>query len=251
MRTFVHHNPLHGLEDHHFHAAIERAQQILPGRGYLPEQAFREYFRSGRILQRHLDAAIGARASNDYVDLAGRKVSQLDVLRARLIDELPVPPSDMVASQLLHHADRSLIMTLADHLSSGQTLPPGSADVSQREGPAPSESLAGWCDRKLGTQITDQINREMIKWCAAFLDEGHATWAMPNRDKGFYSAWKFLAQREWSPCGIANSRERLARLPAQPEDALLETLGILAIEPSVWQDYLSLHLAALPGWPEQ
>jgi uncharacterized protein YbcC (UPF0753/DUF2309 family) len=71
---------------------------------------------------------------------------------------------------------------------------------------------------------------------------------MPNRDKGFYSAWKFLAQREWSPCGIANSRERLARLPAQPEDALLESLGILAIEPSVWQDYLSLHLAALPGW---
>ena len=59
-------------------------------------------------------------------------------------------------------------------------------------------TLAAWCDQNLGTRIADQINRESIKWCEAFLDEGHATWPMPGREKGFYRAWKFLAEREWS-----------------------------------------------------
>jgi hypothetical protein len=88
----------------------------------------------------------------------------------------------------------------------------------------------------------------LIKWCEAFLDEGHATWPMPGREKGFYAAWKSLAQKEWSPCGIRNSREKLARLPAHAEDALLESLGALGVHPEAWQEYLSLHLAALPGW---
>jgi hypothetical protein len=88
----------------------------------------------------------------------------------------------------------------------------------------------------------------MTKWCEAFLDEGHATWPMPGREKGFYAAWKFLAQQEWSPCGIKNSRQKLAGMPAHPEDALFQSLRALGVPPEVWQDYLSLHLAALSGW---
>lgn len=34
------------------------------------------------------------------------------------------------------------------------------------------ETLAAWCDRTLGTEMTSEINRHMIKWCAAFCDEG-------------------------------------------------------------------------------
>ena len=71
---------------------------------------------------------------------------------------------------------------------------------------------------------------------------------MPGRERGFYRAWKFLAQREWSPCGIKGSQEKLARLPALPEDALLESLTALGILPDARQDYLRFHLTALPGW---
>ena len=99
-----------------------------------------------------------------------------------------------------------------------------------------------------GTEIGEQINRELIKWCEAFLDEGHATWPMPGREQGFYAAWKFLAQQEWSPCGIKNSRKKLARLPEQPEDALLESLAVARDRAEARRDYLSLHLAALSGW---
>jgi len=249
MRTFVHHNPLHGLEDLHFNDALRRARQVLGGRGYLSGEMFRDYFRSGRILPRHLDIAVDMRAQNDHIDLAGRKVSHREVLRAQMIHGLSVPSADVIDVQLQNRPDRQTVSALADHLlSSLKKSPMGSQDAPEQHSRAEIELLAAWCDRTLGTQITEQINREMIKWCEAFLDEGHATWPMPNRERGLYAAWKFLGQWEWSPCGIENSRGKLARMPALPEDALLESLELLAIEPEGWQDYLSLHLAALPGW---
>ncbi len=71
---------------------------------------------------------------------------------------------------------------------------------------------------------------------------------MPGREKGLYGAWKALAAHEWSPCGIADSRKKISRLPDHPEDALLESLDALAIPTELRQDYLSLQLTALPGW---
>ncbi len=47
---------------------------------------------------------------------------------------------------------------------------------------------------------------------------------------------------------VGGSREKIAQLPARPENAVLESLSALGIDPEAWQDYLALHLAALPGW---
>jgi hypothetical protein len=109
-------------------------------------------------------------------------------------------------------------------------------------------TLSHWCDDTLGTEIVQQINDQMIKWCEAFLDEEHAAWPMPERDKGLYGAWKAIASHEWSPCGIADSRRKIAQLPDHPEDALLDSLDALGIPTDLRQDYLSLQLTALPGW---
>src|SRR5688500_10511544 len=73
MRTFVHHNPLHGLEYLHFEEAISRAQRLLDGKGYLSVEVFRNYFRSGRILPDQLDAALKARAENRHVQLGAHR----------------------------------------------------------------------------------------------------------------------------------------------------------------------------------
>ena len=109
-------------------------------------------------------------------------------------------------------------------------------------------TLSHWCDDTFGTEIVRQINDQLIKWCEAFLDEGHATWAMPDREKGMYQAWKTIASHEWSPCGIADSGRKISALPDYPEDALLESLDALGIPSDLRQDYLSLQLTALPGW---
>ena len=248
MRTFVHHNPLHGLEDRPFEEGVRLGQEWLGGNGYLPAAICRAYYRSGRIMPRHLDAALRRRARAQHTKIGVREIAHLDVLRACLLAEMASPPHDRLDTILGRHADRDTIRALARILpgADGQSSP---TPTTAREHSATKlRTLADWCDRILGTQIVEQINREMIKWCEAFLDEGHATWAMPGREKGFYGAWKFLAAREWSPCGLKNSRQKVARLPAQADDAVLQSLNVLGIKPETWQDYLSLQLAALPGW---
>jgi hypothetical protein len=248
MRTFVHHNPLHGMEYLHFEEAISRAQRLLDGKGYLSVEVFRDYFRTGRILPDQLDAALKSRAENRHIQLGAHDVTLEAVLRARMLQDLSPPPDDSFATLLEHHPERNAIKSLASHLTSA-AKPPQSWRESAEQGDLGRTLMLGtWCDRTLGTQIGEQINRELVKWCEAFLDEGHATWPMPGREKGFYAAWRLLAQQEWSPGAIENSREKLARLLEQPEDALLESLATLGIPADARQDYLSLHLAALSGW---
>ncbi len=251
MRTFVHHNPLHGLEELHFDEAAQRGQRVLGGKGYLSLEVFRDYARSGRILPRHIDAALKPRVHDKQVTLGARRITDFDVLRARLLHGLSAPPVDVLDAMIARRPDRAVITALADHLSRG---PAGGGHAQAREkdddpaGFGRHATLGSWCDRRLGTDITARINREMIKWCEAFLDEDHAAWAMPGRERGFYAAWRSLAALEWSPCGITRSRRKLARLPAHPEDALLDHLAALSIPPEWWQDYLARHFAALPGW---
>lgn len=247
MRTFVHHNPLHGLEEHPFDDAIRQGYRLLGGKGYLSNETFRDYFRLGRIRPDHLDAALKPFARHDSVKLGEREVSQFGVLRAHLLQGLSAPPDDMFDGQLRRHPQRTLIDALADRLA---VLPEPPAIGKSAKEPALGRdcTLSSWCDRNLGTQLVDQIDREMIKWCEAFLDEGHAAWPMPGREQGFYAAWKILAAHEWSPCAIAYSRRKLAGLPVQPEDALLESLTVLGVVADGWPDYLTLQVSALRGW---
>jgi hypothetical protein len=258
MRTFVHHNPLHGLEDLHFEDAVRRGRRLLAGTGYLSNELFRDYFRSGRILPHQIDAALKPLAHDKNVALGRRDIGHMDVLRAHLLRgfSAPAPPWEEAAlkARIVRSPDRTLLAALAERLASALKPASGEADPSSEERaddpalPGRSSTLAAWCDRVLGTRITERIDREMIKWCEAFLDEGHAAWSMPGREKGFYGAWKWLAGREWSPSAIPNSRQKLARLPAAPEDALLDSLDALDIPTEAWPDYLSHHLSALPGW---
>ena len=253
MRTFVHHNPLHGLEDLHFEDAVRRGHQLLGGKGYLSNELFRGYVRSGRIRPHHIDAALKTLVHDKHVALGAREISHFEVLRAHLLQGITAPAEETLDAQINRRPDRTLIKTLADHLTPALNPPAIRESLEagvheERTALGRRSTLAAWCDYTLGSQIMDQINGESIKWCEAFLDEGHATWPMPGRENGFYGAWKFLAEQEWSPCGIADSRQKIAGLPTSPEDALLEHLAALGIPSEVWQDYLSLHLAALPGW---
>ncbi len=252
MRTFVHHNPLHSLEYLSFDEAVRRGEQFMGGRGYLPSHLYRTYLASGRIADRHLDAALQPLVREEQVALGSRAVTHSMVLRACLTEGLCAPTLEPLDAQL-PDPSHELLDRLAAKLDSVMTFP----DVSERVRAVATAdeaavgrwlTLSHWCDDTLGTQIVRQINDQMIKWCEAFLDEGHATWPMPDRERGLYGAWKRLAAQEWSPCGIADSRRKISHLPDEPEDALLESLDALGIPAALRQDYLSLQLTALPGW---
>ncbi len=252
MRTFVHHNPLHSLEYLPFEETVRRGKQFMGGNGYLPSHLYRDYLKSGRIQSRHLEDAVRPHAEDKQVMVGSRAVRHADVLRACLSEGLCAPVIEPLDDQL-PDPSRDVIDRLAAKLESVLTVP----DLQERiraiaEGDEMALgrwlTLSHWCDDTLGTQIVRQINDQLIKWCEAFLDEGHATWAMPDREKGLYMAWKEIASHEWSPCGIADSKRKIAALPDYPEDALLQSLDALGIPAKLRQDYLSLQLTALPGW---
>jgi uncharacterized protein YbcC (UPF0753/DUF2309 family) len=252
MRTFVHHNPLHSLEYLPFTETVRRGQQFLSGSGYLPGEVYRRYLKSGRIGLHHLDEALNSLTRDEEVALGPWHISHRDVLRACLTHGLSAPMEEPLDRLMEREPNEELVDTLAGHLTSlsSPTVKERMATTVREDVAALGRqvTLSSWCDRTLGTEIVQQINGELIKWCEAFLDEGHATWSMPRRDQGLYEAWKALAGNEWVMCGIADSRRKIAALPDHPEDTVLDCLETLAIPTEFRQDYLSLQLAALPGW---
>ena len=253
MRTFVHHNPLHGLEDLPFDTAVRRARQLLGGEGYLPNRVYRDYLLAGRIRPWELDQAFAPLTQDKRATLGARPVTHAEVLRAHLLHGITAPSEDSLDAVVVRHHDRDRIRELASHLAPVVAGPDvrdqmTAAVEAERTGLGRTQTMAAWCDRLLAADLTARIDREMIKWCEAFLDEGHAAWSMPGRERGFFGAWRWLAAQERSPCGIADSRRKIAALPERPDDALLDSLDALAVPEAAWPDYLSRHLTALPGW---
>ena len=101
-----------------------------------------------------------------------------------------------------------------------------------------------------GEDLTDRVNRYMIKWCAAFLDEGLAAWRMPGRGLGFYDAWRSLASsdRTFELDDLPAWRDGLRHLPALAQDGVIRHLHTLGVNREHWGDYLGRLLAQLPGW---
>lgn len=94
--------------------------------------------------------------------------------------------------------------------------------------------------------VASNLNRHCIKWCKLFLDESQAVWSMPQREKGFYEAWKRLVQ--FDPALPSVVRKQLKGLPSGADKALQEVLLKLEIPDSDIQGYLEAHLLAMPGW---
>ncbi|PNQ72040.1 DUF2309 domain-containing protein [Hanstruepera neustonica] len=91
------------------------------------------------------------------------------------------------------------------------------------------------------TNDTHNLDRTMSKWLAVFMDEGLAEWEMPNKQKGFFKAWRKLAVHDNSLPKL-----NLDDIPLSSEEALSSILKDFPKE-----DYIKIftyHLAALPGW---
>ncbi|AZH24602.1 DUF2309 domain-containing protein [Haloplanus aerogenes] len=88
----------------------------------------------------------------------------------------------------------------------------------------------------------DRVDHFLSKWLAAFLDEGRAEWPMPNRERGFYAAFRHAARYDRE----IPDRDAVTGLPDHPTDAVRE---LLADHPEGrWEAIFEHHFAALPGW---
>lgn len=92
------------------------------------------------------------------------------------------------------------------------------------------------------SHITDcELDRIMVKWLMAFMDEGLAEWEMPFKEDGFYNAWRILAIYD-NEIKVAS----LSSIPQTSEQALIKILENFTEEEQL--TIMKYHLAALPGW---
>ena len=90
--------------------------------------------------------------------------------------------------------------------------------------------------------VEDALNQTLTRWLAAFLDQGQAVWPMPNREDGFYRAWRSVAPHDSAVPAI----QKAADLPETTADALDAVLN--GHPEATWEALFRHHFAALPGW---
>ena len=255
MRTFIHHNILHGLEYCDFEEAVKQGRRFLGGRPYLPNERFRDYFQTGRIRVEDVEAALKPLIQNKTVMIGNKRITHLEVLRAHLLHGITTTYYGNQKGARGSLSEHAALEALTNRLRT--VLPPPNQDARVQttvqadiQALGHDVTLSAWCDHVLGTRIVAQMNEELIKWCGAFVDEGHAAWAMPHREWSLYNDWKHLAQQDFSNAflGIQDWKQKIGALPERPEDTIMTFLEILGIPKTLWVDYLSLHLGTMPGW---
>ena len=174
--TFVHNNTLLGLQKQAFPAAIAEAQRVLGGRGYLPNETYRQHYRNGRIDDTDIAAAFAASTDAAALDRAVCRVEGADVtvreLRGLHLRD-GIDPID--AAELRWMAlDGSLRDRLRDDLpeATRQRLLAGAQQDAQqdRQRVGRDWTLAHWLQTLTGVDLPGAVRRAVLDT----LDGGNA-----------------------------------------------------------------------------
>ncbi|QSG09809.1 DUF2309 domain-containing protein [Halapricum desulfuricans] len=120
------------------------------------------------------------------------------------------------------------------------------SELADRGREADPERLLDRMDTAVDSEPPDtdaeRVDHVLTKWLSAFLDQGRAKWPMPNREAGFYAAFRTVVEHD----GDVPDEGVVGDLPETPTDAIAAVL-----EPypeSQWVPIFEEQLAALPGW---
>lgn len=97
------------------------------------------------------------------------------------------------------------------------------------------------------------VNGVLIRFCAAFLDQGIAAWRMPGRDEGFFRAFVSLYRRPFGPPArwrkaLARELDRIEARRIGSLESIEESLRDLGVGRQEWEPFVRATLLALRGW---
>lgn len=110
-------------------------------------------------------------------------------------------------------------------------------------------SVAEMLDQINDSRLVDEINRQMVKWCAAYLDRTQAQWLARDKDS-LYSFWRELAPYDFSLAwhGVKDWSQSVNSMPANSQDALRILLNDLELKGEHVAPYLRRHVIQMPGY---
>ncbi len=287
MTNFIHHNPLHELEELPFFEAVRKAAQLFGSREVFSVGDWKDLLDRGRLGAGDLEAVLIERnpGLGKKIGLcAGGETRRLvDLVLLHFIHEWDPPtPADPLIMEgrpaffrlrrdLSPEVRRLHALRIAGEKTGDpeevvlkklwescrkvvrETLPGASWSDPALEfipRPGPSLTLLEWIDDFEEGRWGPRIDHLLIKWLSAFLDEGVSAWNLPHRERGFYRSWRSMAvhDREILYWGLSEAYEDLASLPENPEDTLIASINAMGIPREGLTDYLERHVVALPGW---
>lgn len=101
-----------------------------------------------------------------------------------------------------------------------------------------------------GGRAAAEATEEISKWCAAYFDEGQASWTMPWRSLPLFAAWRAAAEQDRTPevLGLPRFRQVIADLPSDPVAAIAQIVATLELEPRALSSYFYRALFSIRGW---
>jgi uncharacterized protein YbcC (UPF0753/DUF2309 family) len=241
MRAFIHHNPLHGLERMPFDEAVAEGQQLFHGVGFLPRTTYQHYYKDNKIDVKSLTSGIDdflkqyepingidlhgwllklLTESDIQITSAGGLATVTDisnVLRGQSVAAVQEINFDKLANQLIDSfLDNCLVYECMDNM--------------------------------FDTGIGEELDELVIKSCLDFFDEGQSVWEMPDRELGFFAAWREVARCNARLFLRGRQINGSLALDDDPEGVIAHVMECLNIPIDEWMKYFRRELARLHGW---
>ena len=240
MRTFIHHNPLYGLEHLPFPEAVREGERLFHARGYLRRQLYQRYLAQGKVDV----AALGQQVEHFCAGEPTPAGIDLKRLLMALLTELPTPVT--TDTTLADAGD--VCAALA-----GTPLPPHAVDTAALAAQVKAK-LSPACpvyigvDELFGTEIGTTLDELVIKSCLDFFDEDQSVWQMPGREHGLFQAWSALARRNLRLFIRGLHIQRILAQDETPEGIVGYVMSELRVPESAWVEYFTRSLSRLHGW---
>ena len=274
ITVFIHHNTLHAFEDSPFEEAVVDAGALFGCEPFLAEDRYRDELHAGRIVEDDVtDALRGDLGDAGEQSVAG--VATRLELRQRLLSHGIPRARGKALHWLIQETD--VLDRFRDDLIDTRDLDSGRGSAA-----AEKQVVRGLWEaclaavrrasaarvlpraepvrhRDLLLQVTgvdsdEWVQALLIRFFAAFLDQGLAYWPMPEREAGLFSC--FLRVVGQKPPPWADPRDRqLAEIlatqrsrEASPVSSLLRSLRTLGVDEGEWETFLTASALALRGF---
>ena len=114
-----------------------------------------------------------------------------------------------------------------------------------------SFTLRGLVNQLTGVDCLQFVQPQLIRLCASALDEGIASWSLPERHQlGLYGAWRAMLSYDVHDAlvELPTAQQIIDELPENAIDTIILHLSAHHIPQEKWAVYLQRLALELPGW---